>query len=128
MALQNKNKNAAAKNNHTMMPQFQFQQQQHTTTIFDPSIVKEYQLMVPDAAERIFKILEQNNKAEAESRSYGFKETRRRDWMAFSTIILIVALSGFSAWQNKPWISGISLVSAIGAIVAGLIHKKNKNG
>ena len=56
---------------------------QHEVTIFDPEVVKSYSLMVPDAPERIFNMLEENNKTERELRRLPFAESQRRDWMGF---------------------------------------------
>jgi hypothetical protein len=82
--------------------------------------------MVSDAPERILQVLEANNAAERDNTRLPFLETRRRDWMALSCILSLVAASCLFAWLNKPWLSGTALFFVVSVVVSGFVKKPQK--
>jgi uncharacterized membrane protein len=97
---------------------------QQTRTVFDPEIVHQYSLMVPDAPERILTILEENNKVERESRMLPFKENKRRDWMGYSIVVLTLIASGFFSYIKQPIFSGGLIIIFIAVVIKTFFSKK----
>lgn len=101
----------------TGQAQVQVVQQQQVRTIFDPEVVERYNQIVPGSAERIFKILENNNETEREMRALPFKEAQRRDWMGYSITVFVLAATIVFAFMNQPWLYGPSLLTFLGIVI-----------
>lgn len=115
--------------------QVTFAQQTNVTTIFDPTVVSKYSEMVPDAPERILKQFEENAKVERELKVLAFesqnsanallfRDNRRRDWMAYSIIVLLLIASGGFGYLQMQFLSGTSFVAVVAYVVAGFIAKR----
>jgi hypothetical protein len=111
-------------------------------TVFDPAVVRAYSEMVPDAAERILRILESNNEAERQLRKQAqdlqqaesdrlkqdihllAADHRRKDWIAACLIGGCLVASVIFSIADKPWLAGTSLASVIGAVAYGFVKSK----
>lgn len=105
----------------------QFEQ---TRTIFDPTVVKAYGELVPDAPERILKQFEENGAAARESQkalddrqhlaiTKQASDNSRRDWMAFALLTIMMILSGVFAYLQQPWLATGALVGLAGYVAIG---------
>ena len=112
-----------------------FAQQTNVTTTSDPSVVSKYAELVPDAPERILKQFEENSRIERELKLLSFesqnsanallfRDNRRRDWMAYSIIILLLIASAVFGYLQMEFLSGTSFVAVAAYVVAGFIAKR----
>ena len=137
---QKQNPLASAVQNSLQPPQqhqVQVQHVQQVQTIFDPEVVQKYSLMVPDAPERILAILEKNNAAEIRAREaqdesvkqvnqFHADDNKRRDWMAFLILVLLILASGFFAYLNHQALSVASLTGFAYLVVSGFLKPKHQ--
>lgn len=101
--------------------------QERSVTIFDPSVVKAYNEIVPGAADRILQQFELNSEAERTSHADAVRlsqdamskqaaDNQRRDWMAFALMIAIIGVSGLFAWLGKTWMAAGTMLGLFGYV------------
>ena len=90
---------------------------------------------MPGAPERIFIILEKNNETERSLREkqadseievnrLQSKDNERRDWMAYSIVIVGLFISAFFAYLDMPWLTGGTLAGIAVASMKGFLNHK----
>lgn len=104
-------------------------------TIFDPGVVRQYAELVPDAPERILRQFELNAQSERDqaqevvqsqkrAQEFQFRDNRRRDWMAFSLVVIAIAVSVGFALRGNVWMSGGAFVTLIGYLTWGFARSR----
>ena len=96
-----------------------------------PRTLTEFQTLVPDAPERIFKQWEDES---AHRRGY---ENRSLDGMlrndrigmisAVTFALSALALSAFALWLNQPWVAGVLGDGTIGTVVTAFLYSRKQN-
>jgi hypothetical protein len=89
-----------------------------------------YEQLHQGASGRLLTMLEQNNASERDARAATLriqeaainaqaKDNKRRDWMAYSLIVIALAASGLFAFAGLPWLSGGTFAALIGYVALG---------
>lgn len=118
---------------------------QQITTIFDPEVLQKYSQMVPDAPERVLAVFEKNSESERNIRDamadqqrqvadiqrqaldYQAKDNQRRDWMAYSIILMGTGAAIAFTIMDKNIAAIGAFISVIAYTVAGFLNKNPKN-
>ena len=102
------------------------QMQQFSGPLPHPSILKEYQELIPNAPERFFKLVENENNhrhlIETKAIDGKISYDKRGQWMAFTLAISIISIGAISIFQGYTIPGSIMLgISAVG--LAGVFIK-----
>lgn len=95
-----------------------------------PNALAEFQRLVPDAPERIFRQWEEESAHRRGYEQQALAASIRRDLIGqcgailFSTGALSVA--GFALWLNQPWVAGIVGGTTIGSVVGAFLYQRAK--
>jgi len=103
-----------------------FQQQVVVTSLFDPTLVKKYSEMVPDAPERMLKIFEKNNEISREVQKHDYIQSLRRDWMGYSLALIVLLAFIFFVYIGKNGFAIGSFLGFIGMVIASFVQHKKK--
>lgn len=97
-----------------------------------PRTLTEFQTLVPDAPERIFKQWEDESfhRRGYENRSLDGIVRNDRIGIVSAAVFSLsaLALSAFALWLNQPWVAGILGSGTIGTVVTAFLYNRRQDG
>lgn len=91
-----------------------------------PRTLTEFQTLVPDAPERIFKQWEDESAHRREYENRSLDGTLRNDRIGMISAVTF-ALSAFALWLNQPWVAGVLGGGTIGTVVTAFLYSRKQN-
>lgn len=135
MSNRNKNKSKSVRSNkaanltHQKQVTSQITHQKFSGPIPPPSILSDYNSIVPDAAERILKMAEHDASHQREIELLAITSTKSEvklgQFFALIVCLSSLALAGFAVLHDQPWVATLLGGGTLVGIISAFRHKSS---